>query len=130
MKKVYLLVPLFLLLVGCHQKIVEEDLIGGHWVGTAGYEEGESTCLSLVTEGLEFIDETIVYSKGYDSHFEYQIEERQNGTAIEFNREGTYYSYYIDRINGDEMGLTGVEGRQEEESCYLQRETCRNMSRE
>src|SRR5699024_185971 len=103
MRKVkYLPFLLFLILLACNAKITEEYLIGGYWVGTAGYEEGrpegKPACLSLVTDGLEFIDENTAYSEGYDSVLGFQLEKQEKGVAVVFNREGTYYSYYIDWI--------------------------------
>lgn len=122
----YFLLPLlFIFLIGCSAEITEEDLIGGYWIGTAGYKDGEPEgdpyCLPFIIEGLEFKDESTVYAEDYDRDFEYWFEERNNRTVIYFSGERDYRSYYIDKINKNEIGLRGT-GSREKESCYLERQ--------
>lgn len=124
--KVPLLLVLFLVLTSCSAKITEENLVGGYWEVTAGYidgkPKGEPDCLDFISGGLEFKDENIVHGKEFDEDFEYQLEERKKGAAIEFIRKDIHYAYYIEKISVDEIGLTGVEGFQEDQSCYSERQ--------
>lgn len=122
----YLLPLLFIFLIGCSAEITEEDLIGGYWIGTAGYKDGEPEgdpyCLPFIIEGLEFKDESTVYAEDYDRDFEYWLEDSKNGTVINFRGKNHYVSYYIDMIDEDEIGLTGEGEIQQKESCYLERQ--------
>jgi len=125
-KKIIYILPLLLLtLLGCGTKITEEDLIGGTWVATAGYQNGEPKgdpyCLDFVMEGLEFKGEDIVYSVYHNEEYTYHLEEKEADTVIVINRKGTDYHYFIDKINDDEIGLIGDNHYEEEESCYLER---------
>ena len=120
--KYSLLSILTMFLIGCSANVTEEDLIGGFWVATAGYEngkpKGEAYCSSVVTDGLEFKDEETVYVEAYDQTFTYWLEEDK----VYFSGEdlGLHISYYIDKISDDEVGLTG--DNLIEESCYLERQ--------
>jgi len=124
--KYSLLFLLFLILIGCSSKITEEDLIGGYWIGTAGYQdgkpEGEPYCLYYVIAGLEFKDEETVYVEGYEKNFEYVLEDGKNGMKIIFSDENHYDSYYIDKVSENEIGLVGGTEMKKEESCYLEQQ--------
>lgn len=122
--KYYLFPFVFLIMIGCSAEATEDDLIGGYWIGTAGYEDGEPEGDPYCTpfaEGLEFKDEDTVYVEDYDKDLEYWFEERNNRTVIYFSGERDYRSYYIDKINKNEIGLRGT-GSREKESCYLERQ--------
>src|SRR5699024_5352175 len=59
----------FLFLTACDQNVTEEDfLIGGTWVATVGYQdgeaEGEPNCYPF-QDGIEFIDKDAVYIETY-----------------------------------------------------------------
>lgn len=112
-------------LIGCTSKIAEEDLIGGYWIGTAGYKDGKPEGKPYCTpfsEGIEFKNYGTVYVKDRDQDFEYWLEEGKEGLVINF-RGGRYnLSYYIDKISDDELGLIGVGDFQKGESCYLERQ--------
>ena len=126
--KYFFLPFLALVLIGCSAKVTEEDLIGGFWVATAGYKDGkrngEPYGSSVITEGLEFKDDETVYVAAYDRDFKYELEKSKEGMMIRFIRTdlGLYLSYYIDKINEDEIGLRGDNELQEKESCYLERQ--------
>src|SRR5699024_3123767 len=123
MKKIknLLLFLLFLILIGCSTNVTEEDLVGGTWVGTAGYEDGEpageSNCLYYIIDGLEFKDEDTVYSEAYEKDFEYKLADDE----ITFMDENHHDSYYIDWIDDNKIGLTGGSDMQKNESCFLER---------
>ena len=122
----YCIIPLFLLfLIGCSSNITEEDLIGGYWIGTAGYKDGkpvgEPYCVPLVIEGLEFKEDGVVYVEDYEEDFEYWLRKSKNGIVLNFRGEHHYLSYFIDKINDNEIGLTGKGDIQKKESCYLER---------
>jgi len=124
----YLLIPttlILLVLIGCSPKITEEDLIGGYWVGTAGYKDGkpEGTpyCFPFA-EGIEFKNNETVYVEALDEDYKYWLEEGENGTIINFRGGHHYLSYYVDKINDDELGLVGEDDFQKGESCYLERQ--------
>jgi len=109
MKKKYLLILFIIFLAACSEDVTEDYLIGGHWVGTAGYEdeeiEGESQCPPL-DEGMEFKDEDTVYIDAYDRDFEYWLLENDDRLIIEFyDKNISLRSYYITRISDDEMGF-------------------------
>ncbi|WP_164217731.1 hypothetical protein [Virgibacillus sp. YIM 98842] len=107
--------------------MTEEDLIGGYWIGTAGYEDGEPAgepnCMPF-DDGIEFKDKETVYVETYDTDFSYWLEDNGDGIEIHFRGEelGIYLSFYIDKINEDDIGLLGKEDIQSEESCYLERQ--------
>ncbi|HLR52658.1 MAG TPA: hypothetical protein VK072_07285 [Candidatus Avamphibacillus sp.] len=125
MKKKYLLILFIIFLAACSEDVTEDYLIGGHWVGTAGYEdeeiEGESQCPPL-DEGMEFKDEDTVYIDAYERDFEYWLLENDDRLIIEFyDKNISLRSYYITRISDDEMGFIGIGDIQNGESCYLER---------
>ncbi|WP_152655079.1 hypothetical protein [Oceanobacillus sp. CFH 90083] len=121
------LIIIMIIPVGCSTIITEEDLIGGEWVATAGYKdgepEGEADCFDIVSQGLEFKDEKTVYSKGYESDFNYGLEEIEGGLTIylERNNGSMHRTYFIEKISEDEFGLKGrlfFEGQ----NCYFARQ--------
>lgn len=125
MKKSCLLIFFIIFLTGCSKDVTEDYLIGGNWVGTAGYEdekiEGDPYC-DLFDEGIEFKNENIVYVDAYERDFKYRLRKNDAGFVIEFydpNRD--LFSYHITRISDDEMGFIGIGDIQDGESCYLQR---------
>ncbi|MBT2215536.1 hypothetical protein F3157_10215 [Virgibacillus dakarensis] len=125
MKKSCLLIFFIILLAGCSEDVTKDYLIGGHWVGTAGYEDeeigGEPYC-SPFDKGMEFKDEDTVYIDAYERDFEYKLEESDNGLVIEFyDPDKSLLSYYLTKISEDEMGFIGVGDFQDGESCYLER---------
>src|SRR5690625_4635327 len=113
----------FLILIGCGPKITEEDLMGGYWIGTTGYKDGKPDgrpyCFPF-EEGIEFKDQKTVYVEAYDEDYEYWLESDKVGTIINFRGGHDYLSYYVDKINDDELGLVGEGDYQEGESCYLE----------
>lgn len=115
-----LLLPL-IVLIGCNAKITEDDLMGGYWKVTSGYKDDKPYCKDFLSGGLEFKNEETVYGEEFNESFKYKLEKRKKGLAIEFIRKDIHYNYYIDKINNDEIGLIGVEGFQEDQSCYLKR---------
>jgi len=124
MNKLYLATFFLLLsiLIGCSKEVTEEDLIGGEWVATAGYKdgepEGESDCTPSVNSGLGFKDEKTVFLKECESNFKYALEDRKEGLSIYF--EGVVHRiYYIEKISEDEFGLKGTYN---DESCYFERQ--------
>lgn len=125
--KYYLFPFVFLIMIGCSAEATEDDLIGGYWIGTAGYKDGEPEGDSYCTpfaEGLMFKDEDTVYVEDYDRELEYWLEDNNDGIEIHFRGEsaGTYLRYYIDKIDEDEIGLKGIGDLQKKESCYLERQ--------
>lgn len=128
MRMKYFLIPLFILvLVGCSAEVSEENLIGGYWIGTAGYKDGEPAgepnCMPFA-DGIEFKDEESVYVEAYERDFTYWLEDNNDGIVINFRGEdlGIYLNFYIDKINENEIGLIGKGDIQSEESCYLERQ--------
>jgi len=113
------------ILIVCTSKVTEEDLIGGYWIGTAGYKEGkpvgEAYCLYYVTACLEIENEDTVYIEGYEKDFEYILKESKNGMKIIFLDTNRYDSYYIEKVSENEIGLIGGTDMKKEESCYLER---------
>ena|SRR5699024_702430 len=122
-KLIFLIFSLFLL-TACNQQADADYLIGGNWVATAGYEDGEAkgepNC-HFFEEGLEFKDEDTVYNASFDEDFDYRLSDRNKDTEITFESPSLgVYSYNIHVISEDEMGFTGVKPI-EEKSCYLKR---------
>ncbi|WP_212926367.1 hypothetical protein [Oceanobacillus sp. J11TS1] len=124
--KYYSLPILLIFLAGCGTIVTEDDLIEGKWVATAGYIEGkpkgEPYCSSSISKGIKFKDNETVYSEEYDRELSYWIEKSEEGPVIYFDGFdfGIYRSYYIEKVNEDEVGLKG--DIREEENCYLERQ--------
>jgi hypothetical protein len=86
----YFLLLFLIILIGCSSKVTEEDLIGGYWIGTAGYTEGEpkgDSCCTPFDEGLEFKDNDTVYVEVNEENIEYWLDERENKDVIYFSGE-------------------------------------------
>lgn len=134
-KSVLFILLLMLILTGCNSKTIKEDLIGGTWVATSGYEDakaqGDANCYPF-QEGMEFNDEQNVYIKARDRSFEYELNDK--GTEITFRDSGpnpssekensnsitTYHRYKIKKISADEIALNG-QSLAEGNSCVLER---------
>src|SRR5690625_1429514 len=121
MKKKIMLIPLLLLLIGCSQKVTEEDLIGGKWIGTAGYvdgkAEGEPNCYPF-QDGIEFKNDDTVYVETYERDFEYRLNKK--GVELAFFDITRIYNYHIKTIDEDEIVLEG-SGLSKGNSCVLER---------
>lgn len=123
--KFLLLIFLTFLLTSCGQKADADFLIGGNWVATAGYEDGEAkgepNC-HFFEEGLEFKDEDTVYNASFDEDFTYSLSNQNKGTEITFipSKSGSF-SYKIHVISENEIGFIGLYSG-EDESCFLERE--------
>src|SRR5690625_830200 len=122
--KLLLLIFLLFLLTSCSQKADAEYLIGGNWIATAGYEDGEikgvPNC-NFFEEGLEFKDEDTVYNADFDMDFDYRLSDRNKVTEITFlSNEAGEFRYNIHIISENEIGFEGV-GLSEKKSCYLER---------
>src|SRR5699024_8493730 len=122
--KLLLLISFAVLLVGCSQQADEDYLIGGNWIATAGYEDGEvkgePNC-NFFEKGLEFKEDEIVYNADWDEDFYYSLSDGNKVTQIAFlsDRAGDF-SYKIHVISENEMVLEGVY-LTEGDSCYLER---------
>jgi len=118
-------IVLLFFFLGKSSKITEEDLIGGEWVATAGYKngkaEGEPVCTDYLMEGLEFKQDGVAYGGKLDEEFEYSVKYSEEGTKITFITKNSSYSYYIDKINKDEIGLVGALEFMHDDSCYFKR---------
>ena len=124
--KLLLIIFSLFLLTSCSQKADAEYLIGGNWIATAGYEDGEIKGVPnchFFEEGLEFKDEDTVYNASFDEDFDYRLSNQNKETEITFgspNLGFDAYSYNIHVISENEMAFEGVyliEGW----SCYLER---------
>ncbi|HLR52655.1 MAG TPA: hypothetical protein VK072_07265 [Candidatus Avamphibacillus sp.] len=137
MKKILFCFFPFLFLTACGQNVTEEDfLIGGTWVATAGYQDGEaeeeSNCYPF-QDGIEFIDKDTVFIETYGRDFEYQLSENKEGPKIIFHDSGpggesttshhsstTFHRYQINMITEDEIAFEG-QSLAEGNTCYLER---------
>jgi|SRR5699024_1093220 len=125
MRRKLLLLTIFLFLfTACSQQADEDYLIGGNWIATAGYEDGEvkgePNC-NFFEKGLEFKEDLIVYNADWDEDFDYRLSNRNKVTQIAFlsDRAGDF-SYKIHVISENEMALEGIN-LSEGKSCYLER---------
>jgi len=128
MKK-FALAALFLLmfiLSGCSDQITEEDLIGGKWSATAGFENekagGEPVC-GYYADGLEFIDKETVYVEYKKENFKCYLSETDGVIEVEFYppRRIGIDPYKIYRVNENAFGMIGPY-RDIKNSCYFERE--------
>lgn len=133
MKKTCLFILILFICAGCSQRITEDDLIGGEWIATSGYEDGkivgEPNCYPF-EDGIEFKNKNTVYIESYKRDFNYELKE--NGSEITFRDYGphkdsstsnpvtTYYNYEIKIISDNEMYFVG-RALNEENTCYLER---------
>ena len=123
--RIYLLILLLLFLTACNNKVTEEDLIGGAWIATAGYKDGDAqgkpNCHPF-EEGIEFKNVDTVYNESFKENFTYFLSEIDKGTEIAFDLPGPgIYRFQIKLISEEEMVLEGV-GLSEGRSCYLERQ--------
>lgn len=126
--KFILLLSLLLLLTACNKKADAEYLIGGDWVATAGYEDGEvkgePNC-HYFEEGLEFKDEEKVYNATFDEDFYYFLSDSKNRgklTKVTFWPEGPgMFVYNIHVIGENEMAFE-IADPDIDLSCYLERQ--------
>ncbi|MEI3614658.1 hypothetical protein [Pseudogracilibacillus sp. SO30301A] len=105
--------------------ITEDQLIGGTWLLTNGYEDGEiggdPVCPSF-DEGLEFIDEENVYVIAEEKEFVYRLRESDEGMEIEFynpNGEIDFFTITMENENGFGLNSSGVTKTR---NCYFERE--------
>src|SRR5699024_12800649 len=94
MKKILFCFFPFLFLTACGQNVTAEDfLIGGTWVATAGYRDGdaeeESNCYPF-QDGIEFIDKDTVFIETYGRDFEYQLSENKADANIIYDDDGAH----------------------------------------
>jgi len=119
-----LLIPSLFLLTACNQKADAEYLIGGNWIATAGFEDGEikgEPDCNFFEEGLEFKDEETVYNADFEMNFTYSLSDRNKVTKVRFMHPGRgTFTYNIHVISENEMGFEGLYSG-EGESCYLER---------
>ncbi|HLR52657.1 MAG TPA: hypothetical protein VK072_07280 [Candidatus Avamphibacillus sp.] len=131
-----MLIPFFLILIGCSAEETEDDLIGGNWIATAGYQdseaEGEPNCYPF-QDGIAFKDKDIVYVETHKRDFEYQPNKNTEGYEINFrdsgpdsesptphNSSATFYRHHIKMITEDEIAFEG-QNLAEGNACYLER---------
>lgn len=119
--------PLIIIIIvmgGCGNVITEDQLIGGKWLVTNGYENGEvggdPVCPSF-DEGLEFIDEERVYVIAYEKEFVYKLRESDEGMEISFfNPNGEVDFLKITMENENAFGING-SGIVKTLNCYFER---------
>ncbi len=110
---------------GCGNVITEDQLIGGTWLLTNGYEDGEiggdPVCPGY-EEGMEFIDEENVYVIAQEKEFVYRLRESDEGMKIEFyHPNGVIDFFKITMENENGFGLNG-SGMSKTRNCYFERE--------
>jgi len=110
---------------GCSNVITEDQLIGGKWLVTNGYEDGEiggEPLCPAFDEGLEFIDKEKVYVIDEEKEFVYQLAEYDDGMEIIFyNPSGEVDFFKITMENEDAFGLNG-SGMIKRLNCYFERD--------
>ncbi|MEI3614649.1 hypothetical protein [Pseudogracilibacillus sp. SO30301A] len=120
-----LLFMIIIVMGGCGNVITEDQLIGGTWLVTNGYEDGEiggDPMCPPFNEGLEFIDEENVYVIAEKEEFVYSLRESDEGMKIEFynpNGEMDFFKITLENENG--FGLNG-SGMIKTRNCYFERE--------
>src|SRR5690625_1566395 len=124
MKRINLLpfiISLLFIFNGCSQKVTEEDLIGGKWIGTAGYvdgkAEGKPNCYPF-QDGIKFKNDDTVYVETYERDFEYRLNKK--GVELALFDISRSYSYQIKKVDEDELALEGL-GVSEDNTCILER---------
>src|SRR5690625_5196748 len=133
-KKIYLLIPVLLLLVGCSPKLTEEYLVGGHWIPISSYEDGEEVgepkCIPL-DEGMEFKKDDIVFVEAFERDFEYILSEEDSNVIFrdtgpdldpkaDLDYGAGYFRYDIKITSDNEMILMGL-GLLEGYNCTMER---------
>ncbi|MFS0750400.1 hypothetical protein [Oceanobacillus sp. 1P07AA] len=124
MKRIMLSIFILLLLIGCKSEVPKEYLVGGTWVATAGYENGEAEgdpqCHTVIS--MTFKNNNLVYIEYPDQEFEYSFEEDKKDRVIFYSE---YLSlnmrYDIKLIDDDAMAIAGVGGF-EDQVCYMERQ--------
>jgi len=124
-RQLLLLVIVAIVIGGCGNVITEDQLIGGTWVVTNGYEDGEiggdPSCRPF-DEDLEFIDEENVHVIAQEKDFVYRLRESDEGLEIEFyNPNGEVDFFNITIENENAFGLNGA-GIDKTLNCYFERE--------
>jgi len=112
------------ILSGCSDQITEEDLIGGKWSATAGFENekagGEPVC-GYYAKGLEFKDKKTVYVDEEGENFKYRLSATE-GMEIEIYPPGFGIdSFKIYKISENAFGITYIYGNLKK-GCYFERE--------
>ena len=123
--KFLMLIIVTIVIGGCIEVITEDQLIGGKWLVTNGYEDGEvggdPLCPSF-DKGMEFIDKENVYVIDEDKEFGYRLRESNEGTKLVlFNPNGEIDFFKITMENEDAFGLNG-SGMIKTLNCYFERE--------
>jgi len=120
-----LLLLIVIMMGGCSNVITEDQLIGGTWLVTNGYEDGEiggDPVCPPFDEGLEFIDEEKVYVIDGEKEFVYRLRESDEGMEISFfNPNGEMDFFKITMENEKGFGLNG-SGMIKTRNCYFERE--------
>ncbi len=124
-RQVLLLMIVIIVMGGCGNVITEDQLIGGTWLLTNGYEDGEiggdPVCPGY-EEGMEFIDEENVYVIAQEKEFVYRLRESDEGMKIEFyHPNGVIDFFKITMENENGFGLNG-SGMSKTRNCYFERE--------
>ena len=124
-RQLLLFVIVTVVISACSIKITEDQLIGGTWLVTNGYENGEiggdPICPSF-DEGMEFIDEEKVYVIAEDKEFDYRLRETDEGMEFEFyNPNGRVDFYKITMENENAFGLNS-SGVTKTRNCYFERQ--------
>ncbi|MEI3614656.1 hypothetical protein [Pseudogracilibacillus sp. SO30301A] len=119
-----LLFMIIIVMGGCGNVITEDQLIGGTWLVTNGYEDGEiggdPVCPGY-EEGMEFIDEEKVYVFAEEKEISYSLSESDEGMEITFFYPNDIDFYKITMENEDAFGLNG-SGMSKTRNCYFERE--------
>ena len=124
-RQLLLLMIVIIVMGGCGNVITEDQLIGGTWLLTNGYEDGEiggDPVCPPFDGGLEFIDEENVYVIDQEKEFVYRLRESDEGMELEFynpNGEVDFYKITMENENGFGINSTGVSKTR---NCYFERE--------
>lgn len=123
-KRILIFTFILFCLSGCG-KVTTEDLLGGTWHPTKGYQggkvRGEADC-PLFETGIHFIDEEKLHIDGIEENFEYKIEtmDAQDYLYIHRPTSSLIRKYPIKKISKDEIGV-GDEDDSSTMSCVLER---------
>ncbi len=108
----------------CSNVITEDQIIGGKWLVTNGYEDGEiggEPLCPAFDEGMEFIDNEKVYVIDEEKEFDYKLTESDDGMEIIFfNPSGQVNFFEITMESEDAFGLNG-SGIIKRLNCYFER---------
>ncbi|MEI3614661.1 hypothetical protein [Pseudogracilibacillus sp. SO30301A] len=123
-RQLLLLVIVIIVMGGCGNVITEDQLIGGTWLVTNGYEDGEiggdPVCPGY-EEGMEFIDEEKVYVFAEEKEISYSLSESDEGMEITFfyPNDIDFYKITMENENGFGLNSSGVTKTR---NCYFERE--------